>query len=105
MKGVVDRARTRFGEEWQRAFEAMLEIDLSDRTALEAAVAGYLRFSLESIRSQKQFEQTGKYQLTSFADAAEAVYFNREYMLQCYLPGLLLSQYLWPHHYEVRCFF
>jgi SAM-dependent methyltransferase len=105
MRNIVERARRRFGPSWEEAFDAMLAIDLCDSIALRAAVAGYVRFSLESLRLQKQFERTGQYTLTKFEDAASAVYLNGSYMLECYLPGLLLSQYLWPHHYLVQQFF
>jgi 2-polyprenyl-3-methyl-5-hydroxy-6-metoxy-1,4-benzoquinol methylase len=39
------------------------------------------------------------------ADVSRAVYLNRDYMFDLYLPGILLSQYLWSHHYRQLCFF
>ena len=39
------------------------------------------------------------------ADVADRSTQNDEYMISCYLPGLLLSHYLWPHHYRQMRFF
>jgi len=70
-----------------------------------AAAKGYAAFSINSMRLQAEFERTGKYKEKTYIQAAAEVYFNDDYMAQEYLPGLLLSHYLWPHHYRQIQFF
>jgi SAM-dependent methyltransferase len=64
-----------------------------------------VRFALDALRLQKRFEKERVYLPKSYDDAARAVYHNREYMETLYLPGILLSHYLWPHHYRQLCYF
>lgn len=53
---------------------------------------------------QIQFLRTGEYSCKSFADAEREVYSNSDLMDQ-YMHGLMLSQFLWKHHYKVFDFF
>jgi 2-polyprenyl-3-methyl-5-hydroxy-6-metoxy-1,4-benzoquinol methylase len=72
---------------------------------METAVKGYVRFALDATRLQKRFEKELRYASKTYAEAAAAVYHNEEYMSTLYLPGILLSNYLWPHHYSQLCYF
>lgn len=71
---------------------------------LDDAVTFYLEmiadFSYETI----QFIKTGEYSSCSFAEVTERVYNNPEIM-EYYMHGLLLSQFLWAHHYEMLMYF
>lgn len=78
---------------------------LPDDESMATAVAGYSRFALDALRLQTQFEKVGAYAPKSYAAVTESVYANIEYMTACYLPGLVLSDYLWPHHYRQLRFF
>jgi hypothetical protein len=62
-------------------------------------------FSLDAMRLQKKFEKTRRYEAKTYEQAAREVYQNQEYMRDLYLPGILLSHYLWPHHYRQLQFF
>jgi SAM-dependent methyltransferase len=55
---------------------------------------------MDSMRRQKRFEQDLSYPAKTYAEAAAEVYYNDDYMRRQYLPGLLLSHYLWTHHYQ-----
>lgn len=105
MADVVNRNRREFGESWMAKFEDMLAHLLADQEALENAVDGYVEFALDALRLHKRFEKDGEYINKTYEDAAAEVYHNEDYMQKLYLPGILLSHYLWPHHYRQGVFF
>jgi 2-polyprenyl-3-methyl-5-hydroxy-6-metoxy-1,4-benzoquinol methylase len=49
------------------------------------------------LEEELYFRRTGRYRLTSFAEAEREVYSNKEYMTR-YMNGLLLSQIWWGNH-------
>ncbi|MBV8424311.1 MAG: class I SAM-dependent methyltransferase [Candidatus Eremiobacteraeota bacterium] len=67
---------------------------------LERSVKGYVALSLEFLTLQRQLEKTGRYLLSSEREAFERVYSSPDVFLGYYLPGLLLSEALWPNHYR-----
>lgn len=71
---------------------------------LEYGVNSYLQMVADYIYEQIRFAQTGEYSCKSFADANEKVYNNPEVM-DYYMHGLMMSQFLWRHHYELLEFF
>ena len=100
------RQRELFGAEWDWEFEELLRVFAgTDEQKLQVAVEGYVEFALDGMRLQKRFEKTCQYDNKSYGQAAEEVYHNEEYMFSYYLPGILLSHYLWPHHYRQLRFF
>jgi SAM-dependent methyltransferase len=102
---LISRALASFGPQWAVDFEAVISGLCADDASLEAAAKGYAAFALESMRRQKVFEQTREYPSKTYAEAADEVYFNESHMMREYLPGLLLSHFLWPHHYRQLQFF
>lgn len=101
----IERASAEFGAEWNDDFEALLAHLYRDPDALRNAVKGYAAFAIDSMRRQRRFETEREYPAKTFAEAAAEVYFNDDYMHTQYLPGLLLSHYLWSHHYHQLRFF
>lgn len=99
-RSSIERATLEFGRQWYDEFAELLESVYQDENSLVMAIKGYGHFCLDSMRRQRQFEVDDCYAHGTFAQAAEQVYFNVEYMTKQYLPGLLLSHYLWPHHYQ-----
>lgn len=100
------RQREWFGDEWVREFGTTLgRFVATSQGQLTDAVRGYVNFALDGMRLQKKFEKTRQYENKSYAEATNAVYQNREYMFGLYLPGILLSHYLWPHHYRQQQFY
>lgn len=104
-RDIALRARDQFGDKWERAFAETIDTLYADEAALEAAVSGYAAFAMDSMRRQKKFEVTREYEHKTHAETSRAVYFNEKHMLGQYLPGLLLSHYLWPHQYRQLRFF
>lgn len=105
LKDVVDRGSETFGTGWIREFEECVARVFPSEEALSAAAKGYALFVLDLLRAQKKFDKEHTYENKTYAEAAEQVYFDTDYMLSQYLPALLLSHYLWPHHYFQARFF
>ena len=97
----LKRQRQIFGGVWTAEFgETLRRFVATDDEKLEWAVKGYVNFALDGMRLQKRFEKTRVYDNKTYDEAASSVYHNKEYMFNLYLPGILLSHYLWPHHYR-----
>jgi SAM-dependent methyltransferase len=103
--GSIDRCISLFGETWAAEFEQVIGTLFQNPEALVAATKGYATFAMQSMRLQAVFERELKYQVKTHEQAASEVYFNEQHMMQEYLPGLLLSHFLWPHHYRQIQFF
>jgi 2-polyprenyl-3-methyl-5-hydroxy-6-metoxy-1,4-benzoquinol methylase len=102
---IVDRGAALFGEQWAEEFEQVLSALFPTADAITAAVKGYATFAMHSMRLQAVFERDGQYKVKTHEQASSEVYFNDKHMMQEYLPGLLLSHFLWPHHYRQLQFF
>jgi len=82
-------------------YEALLKKENKD---LPFAIDCYLRVCEDVIDEQLRFTETGNYSCSSFDEVNKRVYGNPEVM-SYYMHGLLMSQYLWAHHYEILHFF
>ena len=96
----VARSTLEFGPAWDADLASLLTQFYSDDNELQSAVKGYSAFVMDSMRRQKRFERELSYPAKTYAEAAAEVYYNDDYMRRQYLPGLLLSHYLWRHHYQ-----
>jgi hypothetical protein len=99
-RNAVAHLRAELGEEWAGEFDDAIRRLLPGDAELAAAVDGYARFALDVVRLQLRFETERVYAPRSYEEVTASVYANADYMATCYLPGLLLSHYLWPHHYR-----
>lgn len=102
---IVERSAALFGEQWAIEFERVLRALFPSAEAITAAVKGYAIFAMHSMRLQAVFERDRQYKAKTHEQASSEVYFNEKHMMQEYLPGLLLSHFLWPHHYRQLQFF
>ena len=93
---TITQQYRKFGRHWRTRFERELVLSIDD---IPKAVKAYCDFSMEAMRLQAEFAKTLKY-----APAVEP-YHDDKYMTDVYLPALLLSNYLWPHHYQVLQWF
>jgi len=71
---------------------------------LDYAVDCYLRMIADITYEYLRFLETGHYSCASFQEAQKNVYDNAEVM-EYYMNALILSQFLWGHHYEMLSFF
>jgi SAM-dependent methyltransferase len=101
------RSRDEFGLVWvEEIVDNVSRIfDSEESDGWRAAIHGYAAFALDAMRSQKFFETNGRYRWTTLQDIEERYYENSDYMLNNYLPGMVLSHYLWPHHFRLLSFF
>jgi SAM-dependent methyltransferase len=102
---IVDRCATLFGARWADEFELVVDGLFPTPEKVDAAVKGYASFAMQSMRLQAAFERELAYMPKTYDEAASEVYFNEQHMMEEYLPGLLLSHFLWPHHYRQIRFF
>jgi SAM-dependent methyltransferase len=102
---IVDRCAALFGARWADEFELVVSALFPTAEAVAAAVKGYAAFVMQSMRLQAAFEVERRYKPKTYDQAAGEVYFNEQHMMGEYLPGLLLSHFLWPHHYRQLRFF
>jgi len=75
-----------------------------DNKTLEYGTDNYLQMVNDYVFEQVRFMQSGVYSCTSFEDAYEQVYSKPEVM-EYYMSGLIMSQFLWKHHYDMFRFF
>lgn len=101
----ADRCLARFGDDWADEFELVASALFPTSEAVDAAVKGYAGFIIRSMRLQAAFERELQYRATTHHEASSEVYLNEQHMMGEYLPGLLLSHFLWPHHYRQLRFF
>lgn len=71
---------------------------------LEFGVDSYLKMINDMMYEQVQFFDTGEYSCKSFEEAYEKVY-NNPAIMEYYMHGLLMSQFLWRHHYSILKYF
>ncbi|MFC7594730.1 class I SAM-dependent methyltransferase [Terrabacter sp. GCM10028922] len=63
----------------------------------------YLTILGDTLDEQLYFREHDHYRHSSFADVAESVYHDRDYMDR-YMYGLAISTFLWPNHVEMSRF-
>ncbi len=102
----VWRQARNFGEAWLTEFIVNLEtvygaIEDGAINRLGDALDGYAEFSVDALRSQVYFERKGHYKHSSHAECAELYYHDEDHMTRCYLPGMWLSHFLWPQHFNM----
>ena len=103
--GRFAESRALFGEGWAHEFDGVLERMMPGEETLRDALAGYTEFAVDSMRMQVAFQKTGRYVTGSFEDACGAVYHDEAHMSREYLPALLMSHFLWPHHWRHAQFY
>lgn len=71
---------------------------------LSSTVDAFAEFSGDVIMAQARYEQSGAYAHDSFAKAHEEVYSQR-HVMDDYLWGVYITNFLWAHHMEIMRFF
>lgn len=106
LSSVFKLASTRFGARWAddsvRNIEAMYgKVDLPLSPRLMEAFDGYAEFANDAMRNQVYFERTGTYRASNYAEVSAECYHNEEHMNRRYLPGMYISHYVWPQHFNM----
>lgn len=58
----------------------------------------------DTLREQLFFQKHKRYRYSSYAEVADSVYLNDEYMAM-YMHGLAITAFLWPNHRKMRRYF
>lgn len=58
----------------------------------------------DTLREQLYFQRHGRYRHSTYAEVADSVYQNDDYMRR-YMFGLALTGFLWPNHREIHRYF
>jgi len=96
-----DAEYTQRAETFFKSYEEIIE---KSGKNIPFAIESYLQFCNDMLVEQIKFYETGVYSSTSFDEVNERVYNNPDVM-EYHMHGLLLSQYLWRHHYDILQFF
>lgn len=72
--------------------------------SLEYGIGCYFKMIADVRSETKHFVRTGEYTSKSFDEVNQRVYNNPDVM-EYYMNGLLLSQFLWAHHYTILNYF
>jgi SAM-dependent methyltransferase len=72
----------------------------SNGKTIDYAINCYLKMIADITTETIDFFHTGKYTSSMFDEVNKRVYANPETM-EYYMHGLLLSQFLWKHHYQI----
>jgi 2-polyprenyl-3-methyl-5-hydroxy-6-metoxy-1,4-benzoquinol methylase len=76
----------------------------NDHKTLDYSINCYLQMLADVNYEAVQFLKTGEYSSKSFKEVNQRVY-NNPKVMEYYMHGLLLSQFLWTHHYEILLYF
>ena len=58
----------------------------------------------DTLREQLYFQRHKRYRYSTFAEVADSVYFDDEYMSK-YMHGLAITAWLWPNHRDMHRYF
>lgn len=70
--------------------------------SLSDMLDGYAEFCNDSMRNQVFFEKHGHYRASNYEEVARDMYHNEEHMTRRYLPGMYVSHFVWPQHYNMQ---
>ena len=103
-KGFLDNAVDKATDEELQRLSDYLAFCRTKGLDDEYLADSYLTIVGDTIDEQRYFEQHKHYRHSTFAEVAESVYHDAEYMNR-YMYGLAISTFLWPNHVEmVRLF-
>lgn len=81
-----------------------LEFLSRQNRTIDYAIDCYLRMLSDVAVETINFRETGKYTSNTFAEVNNRVY-GDPLVMEYYMHGLLLSQFLWRHHYQILDYF
>jgi 2-polyprenyl-3-methyl-5-hydroxy-6-metoxy-1,4-benzoquinol methylase len=97
-----------FGDSYYKVaetfFERYLAILAAEGKTLDYAIDCYLQMIADVNSETVEFLRSGKYTSSTFQEVNERVYARPETM-EYYMHGLILSQFLWKHHYGMFEYF
>lgn len=76
----------------------------NENKTIDYSIDCYLQMIADVNYESVQFLRTGEYSSKSFDEVNQRVY-NNPQVMEYYMHGLLLSQFLWTHHYDILLYF
>jgi 2-polyprenyl-3-methyl-5-hydroxy-6-metoxy-1,4-benzoquinol methylase len=95
---------SRYNELADTFFGKYVQILAAENKTLDYSIDCYLQMIADVNTEALEFLRTGKYTSSTFDEVNSRVYARPETM-EYYMHGLLLSQFLWKHHYEMFDYF
>lgn len=103
-KGFVERALAKLTSEEFSRFEQFLEFCERGGASVEHIAGCYLTVVEDTLGEEMYFLRHKNYRHSTYAEVAEFVYHNRDYMSR-YMYGLVVTAFLWPNHVHMARFF
>ncbi|SHN33211.1 class I SAM-dependent methyltransferase [Mucilaginibacter sp. OK098] len=85
-------------------FKKYIQILQLQNKTLDYAIDCYLQMIADVNSETIEFLRTGKYTSSTFEEVNQRVYARPETM-EYYMHGLIMSQFLWKHHYQMLDYF
>lgn len=104
LKKMLSEQDSEFKTRAEKFFAQYLNYLNKNGKDLNYGVNCYLKMLSDIAYEHIKFLEKGKYSSTSFEEVQQRVYSNPEVM-EYYMHGLLLSQFLWEQHYQILKFF
>ncbi len=99
--GKFDDAYFTRANNFLRKYKKLLQ---GNKQTLDYAIDCYLQMIADVNYEAVQFLRTGEYTSKSFEEVNQRVY-NNPQVMEYYMHGLLLSQFLWSQHYDILLWF
>ncbi len=103
-KNFIDRALEHLTDAEKNRLEDYLDYATGQDLTLEYLAQSYLTIVEDTFSEQLYFMKHKEYRNNSYADVANDVYHNDEYMNR-YMYGLAITAFLWPNHVDLARFF
>ncbi|MBI1216870.1 MAG: methyltransferase domain-containing protein [Alphaproteobacteria bacterium] len=101
---ILTAALEKLTTEEFRLLDSYLSFWLEKGLTVDYLAEAYNTHTVSTVREQSYFQKHGKYRYSSFAEVADEVYFNNEFM-SLYMYGLAIATFFWANHIEMLRFF
>jgi 2-polyprenyl-3-methyl-5-hydroxy-6-metoxy-1,4-benzoquinol methylase len=99
--GFYDEHYYELADEFFKKYERVLQLE---NKTLDFSVDCYLRMIADMKNETLDFLHTGRYSSHSFEEVNRRVY-SQPGIMEYYMHGLIVSQFLWKHHYQMFGYF
>ena len=103
-RSFLDRAVAYLKPVEQDRLETILKYYVGVGRSVDYIAGCYITVVEDTLAEQMYFLRNNEYRNSSYADVANSVYHNQEYMDK-YMYGLMITAFLWPNHVEIARFF
>lgn len=101
--GYLQKAVAGATEEELDRLAGYIDFCVGKGLSVQYLAESYLTILGDTLDEQSFFRQSGHYRHSTFAQVAELVYHDRDYMDR-YMYGLAITTFLWPNHVEMSRF-